>query len=119
MKKQQEMFGDVQKSVKPLLEQMVGSVANALGLLIPVYVFLMPFYKSLLLNFVYNLRDRRTPKSLPSRCHTFQVHFHSTNSFRRLIRPFPNQDSILKTEQRPNTANQLTTTNTQLLNTED
>jgi predicted PurR-regulated permease PerM len=66
MKKQQEMTADIQKSVKPFLEQMVGSIASALGLLflIPVYVFLIMFYKNLLLDFIYDLCDRENSKEV-------------------------------------------------------
>jgi predicted PurR-regulated permease PerM len=54
---QDKFLKETQEKLKPMIGKTLGTVAGALGvaLLIPVYVFLILFYKTLLLDFLHDL----------------------------------------------------------------
>jgi len=55
--RQRELIGEAGNSLKPLIGQTVGTVLGTLSLiiLVPIYIFLMLFYKTLILNFLYEV----------------------------------------------------------------
>ncbi len=55
--KQKAMIAEAIKNLKPYLAQTLGTLLGTLSVifLIPVYIFLMLFYKTLILNFLYEL----------------------------------------------------------------
>lgn len=57
MEKQNQYLGEAQASIKPLVAQLLGTVAGTLttATLLPVYTFLMLYYKTLLVNFIYEI----------------------------------------------------------------
>jgi len=50
-------LAEARKGIKPLLGQLLGSVAGTMGtvFLLPVYTFLLLYYKTLILNFLYEV----------------------------------------------------------------
>jgi predicted PurR-regulated permease PerM len=50
-------LAEARKGIKPLLGQLLGSVAGTMGtiFLLPVYTFLLLYYKTLILNFLYEI----------------------------------------------------------------
>ncbi len=61
VEKQREMLSEAGSSLKPLIGQTVGTVLGVLSVivLIPIYIFLMLFYKTLILNFLYEVFAER------------------------------------------------------------
>jgi predicted PurR-regulated permease PerM len=57
MEKQNQYLGEAQASIKPLAGQLLGTVAGTLttATLLPVYTFLLLYYKKLLVNFIYEI----------------------------------------------------------------
>ena len=57
LSKQSELINELGNSLKPLIGQTLGSVLGALSVivLLPIYIFLMLFYKTLILNFLYEV----------------------------------------------------------------
>jgi predicted PurR-regulated permease PerM len=57
MAKQNQYLGEAQASIKPLVGQLLGTVAGTLATvsLLPVYTFLLLYYKTLLVNFIYEI----------------------------------------------------------------
>jgi predicted PurR-regulated permease PerM len=57
LSKQSELISETGESLKPLIGQTLGSVLGALSVivLLPIYIFLMLFYKTLILNFLYEV----------------------------------------------------------------
>src|SRR6185295_9957045 len=57
MAKQNQYLGEAQASIKPLVGQLLGSVAGTLttATLLPVYTFLLLYYKTLIVNFIYEI----------------------------------------------------------------
>lgn len=57
LSKQSELISETGESLKPLIGQTLGSVLGALSVivLLPIYIFLMLFYKTLILNFLYEI----------------------------------------------------------------
>ncbi len=55
--KQNEMLSEAGDNLKPLIGQTLGSVLGTLSVLVllPIYTFLMLFYKTLILNFLYEI----------------------------------------------------------------
>lgn len=55
--RQNQLLNDAQAKIKPLLGQTLGTVAGVVGMffLLPVYSFLFLFYKTLILNFLYEI----------------------------------------------------------------
>jgi len=55
--KQNQWLSEAEVSIKPLIGQTIGSMAGALGVffLLPVYTFLILFYKNLILTFLYEV----------------------------------------------------------------
>lgn len=57
LSRQKELIGEAGNSLKPLIGQTLGSVLGTLSVivLVPIYIFLMLFYKTLILNFLYEV----------------------------------------------------------------
>lgn len=57
LSRQRELIGEAGNSLKPLIGQTLGSVLGTLSVivLVPIYIFLMLFYKTLILNFLYEV----------------------------------------------------------------
>ncbi|MBS1662469.1 MAG: AI-2E family transporter [Bacteroidetes bacterium] len=57
LEKQNKYIGEAEASIKPLVGQLLGSVFGTLStvFLLPVYTFLMIYYKTLILNFLYEI----------------------------------------------------------------
>lgn len=57
LSKQSKLISETGESLKPLIGQTLGSVLGALSVivLLPIYIFLMLFYKTLILNFLYEI----------------------------------------------------------------
>lgn len=57
IQKQQQLLSEVGASLKPLIGQTLGTVLGTLSVivLLPIYIFLMLFYKTLILNFLYEI----------------------------------------------------------------
>ncbi len=55
--KQSQMLSEAGESLKPLIGQTLGTVLGTLSMvvLLPIYIFLMLFYKTLILNFLYEV----------------------------------------------------------------
>lgn len=55
--RQKELIGEAGNSLKPLIGQTLGTVLGTLSVivLVPIYIFLMLFYKTLILNFLYEV----------------------------------------------------------------
>jgi predicted PurR-regulated permease PerM len=55
--KQNQYLGEAQASIKPLAAQLLGTVAGTLttATLLPVYTFLLLYYKTLIVNFIYEI----------------------------------------------------------------
>jgi predicted PurR-regulated permease PerM len=65
-KKQNEYLNDAQNGLKPMLASAMGSIFGALlmAFLLPVYTFLFLFYKTLILNFLFELFAEADEKEL-------------------------------------------------------
>jgi predicted PurR-regulated permease PerM len=59
--KQQQYISEAESGLKPILGQTVGTLLGTLSVifLLPVYTFLLLFYKKLLLNFLYEVFDEK------------------------------------------------------------
>ncbi len=57
LQKQQQLLADAGANLKPLIGQTLGTVLGSLSVifLLPIYTFLMLFYKTLILNFLYEI----------------------------------------------------------------
>ena len=57
LEKTNEYLADAKAGIKPLLGQLLGTMAGTMGtvFLLPVYTFLMLYYKDLILNFLYEI----------------------------------------------------------------
>lgn len=57
LEKQNQYIAEAKAGIKPLVGQLLGSVAGTLTtvFLLPVYTFLMIYYKTLMLNFLYDI----------------------------------------------------------------
>ena len=57
LQKQQELLSEAGSSLKPLIGQTVGTVLGVVSviILLPIYIFLLLFYKTLILNFLYEI----------------------------------------------------------------
>ncbi len=57
LEKQNQYIGEAKAGIKPLVGQLLGSVMGTLTtvFLLPVYTFLMIYYKTLMLNFLYDI----------------------------------------------------------------
>ncbi|MEO5651029.1 MAG: AI-2E family transporter [Ginsengibacter sp.] len=57
LSKQSQLLSEAGENLKPLIGQTLGSVLGALSVivLLPIYIFLILFYKTLILNFLYEL----------------------------------------------------------------
>ncbi|MES2004286.1 MAG: AI-2E family transporter [Bacteroidota bacterium] len=57
MKQQDQWLAEAETSMKPLIGQTIGTVAGTLGItfLLPVYTFLLLYYKPLFLHFLYEI----------------------------------------------------------------
>ncbi len=55
--KQSQLISDAGNSMKPLIGQTLGTLLGAVSVivLLPIYIFLMLFYKTLILNFLYEI----------------------------------------------------------------
>src|SRR5580658_149581 len=55
--KTNEYLGQAKAAIKPLLGQLLGSMAGTMGsvFLLPIYTFLLLYYKNLILNFLYEI----------------------------------------------------------------
>jgi predicted PurR-regulated permease PerM len=55
--KTNEYLADAKAAIKPLLGQLLGSMAGTMGtvFLLPIYTFLLLYYKNLILNFLYEI----------------------------------------------------------------
>lgn len=64
--KQNAWIAQEQKNIQPVIEQTLGTVVSVLAimLLLPVYTFLLLFYKSLLLNFLYEVFPEKNSKAV-------------------------------------------------------
>ncbi len=65
-RKQNQMLSEAETGLKPLIGSTVGALAGslAMALLLPVYTFLLLFYKTLLLDFLYEVFDRENSKEV-------------------------------------------------------
>ena len=59
--KQSQLIGELGNNLKPLIGQTLGTVLGALSVivLLPIYIFLMLFYRTLILNFLYEIFSER------------------------------------------------------------
>ena len=59
--KQSQLISELGNNLKPLIGQTLGSVLGGLSVivLLPIYIFLMLFYKTLILNFLYEIFSER------------------------------------------------------------
>jgi predicted PurR-regulated permease PerM len=66
LKKQNQVIADAETSLKPVLGATVGSFLETLSMIIllPVYTFLFLFYKTLLLDFLYEIFSRENAKEV-------------------------------------------------------
>ncbi|MEP6583438.1 MAG: AI-2E family transporter [Ginsengibacter sp.] len=57
LQKQQQLLADAGNNLKPLIGQTLGTVVGTVSIivLLPIYIFLMLFYKTLILNFLYEI----------------------------------------------------------------
>jgi predicted PurR-regulated permease PerM len=57
MNKQKQLLSEAGNSLKPLIGQTLGTVMGTISviILLPIYIFLMLFYKTLILNFLYEV----------------------------------------------------------------
>lgn len=57
LQKQQELLSQAGSSLKPLIGQTLGTLLGTVSIivLLPIYIFLMLFYKTLILNFLYEV----------------------------------------------------------------
>jgi predicted PurR-regulated permease PerM len=57
MNKQKQLLSEAGNSLKPLIGQTLGTVIGTVSviILLPIYIFLMLFYKTLILNFLYEV----------------------------------------------------------------
>ncbi len=57
LQKQKELLSEAGSNLKPLIGQTLGTVLGAVSVivLIPIYIFLMLFYKTLILNFLFEI----------------------------------------------------------------
>ncbi len=57
LEKQQQLISQAGASLKPLIGQTLGTVLGAVSVivLLPIYIFLLLFYKTLILNFLYEI----------------------------------------------------------------
>lgn len=64
--KQNQALNEAKASMKPLVGQTIGTVAGTLGMifLLPVYSFLFLYYKTLLLNFLYEIFAEENSKEV-------------------------------------------------------
>lgn len=61
LSKQKQYLSELSESLKPLIGQTLGTVLGTLSVvfLLPVYIFLMLYYKTLILNFLYEVFSQR------------------------------------------------------------
>jgi predicted PurR-regulated permease PerM len=66
--KQKQLISEAGNNLKPLLAQTLGTVLGTLSVivLLPVYIFLMLFYKTLILNFLYEVFAEKNSKQVGS-----------------------------------------------------
>lgn len=66
IKKQDQWISDAENSMKPLLGETLGTMAGTLGILflLPVYTFLILYYKHLITNFVYEVFEEADSKKV-------------------------------------------------------
>jgi predicted PurR-regulated permease PerM len=66
MDKQNQLIGEARNGLKPLLGQTLGTVLGTLttASLLPVYTFLLLYYKTLLVNFVYEIFAEENEKEV-------------------------------------------------------
>ncbi|MDQ6762063.1 MAG: AI-2E family transporter [Bacteroidota bacterium] len=64
LEKQQQLLSDAGANLKPLIGQTLGTVLGTLSVivLLPIYIFLMLFYKTLILNFLYEIFSEQNSK---------------------------------------------------------
>ena len=64
--KQKQLISEAGNNLKPLLAQTLGTVLGTLSVivLLPVYIFLMLFYKTLILNFLYEVFAEKNSKQV-------------------------------------------------------
>jgi len=64
--KQNQMLAEAGNSLKPLVAQTLGTVLGTFSIvfLLPVYIFLILFYKKLILNFLYEVFSERNSKQV-------------------------------------------------------
>jgi predicted PurR-regulated permease PerM len=64
--KQNHLISEAENNLKPLLAQTLGTVLGTLSVivLLPVYIFLILFYKTLILNFLYEVFAERNSKQV-------------------------------------------------------
>ena len=66
MQEQDKYIGEAQNGLKPLVAQTLGTVVGTLttASLLPVYTFLMLYYKTLLVNFIYDIFAEENEKEV-------------------------------------------------------
>ncbi len=64
--KQREYLSELGESLKPLIGQTLGTVLGTLSVifLLPVYIFLLLYYKTLILNFLYEIFSERNSEGV-------------------------------------------------------
>ena len=64
--RQQQYLSELSESVKPLIGQTLGTVLGTLSVvfLLPVYIFLFLYYKTLILNFLYEVFSQRNSEGV-------------------------------------------------------
>jgi len=64
--KQKEYLSELSESLKPLIGQTLGTVLGTLSVvfLLPVYIFLILYYKTLILNFLYEVFSQRNSEGV-------------------------------------------------------
>jgi predicted PurR-regulated permease PerM len=66
MEKQNQYIGEAKAGIKPLIGQTLGTVVGTMAMifLLPVYTFLLLYYKSLILNFLYEIFAEENAKEV-------------------------------------------------------
>lgn len=71
MQKQNQLLTEAEASMKPLVGRTIGTVAGSLAMifLMPVYTFLILFYKNLIVNFIYESFEEENSKEVSAVLH--------------------------------------------------
>jgi len=71
LSKQNQIFSESEAGIRPVVTQALGSVLGglAVSILVPIYIFLFLFYKTLFLNFLYEVFAEENSKEVGSVLH--------------------------------------------------